>query len=230
MAGTVSFLTISQLGFSLYDRVNKAESDVAVEVFASPYVTPEGFVLAELAHLKPRADAPVADRDAERTVTRIVESQSMVTFVVKNEGMLPAERVALSLSGTDFSLASAEDESGQTKVWREPRVIDLSTIRAKQTTIVRAWSIAPWQELSPEFLSRRVSVTHDAGVGRVELTGGNWAKSIRQEDGARKRLPLLIALALLTGLGALVSSNLRKRQQQRLAQLMRSRHIDGGGA
>lgn len=221
LTGALTVFSIVQAGFGIYDRVTKPASKLVVRVYASPYVMPEGFELVDHSQ-----DPTAAESSVHETKTNghksIQDSLSIVTFLIENTGVLPAEHVNLSLSDV-FTFASTEDEAGRIKTWRNPRTLNLETVRAGQAMVVDAWSPMPWTDMSPAFLVKRVSVTHDAGVAQIEPTRGPWAESVRSELIKSQLLPMMLSTfgALCGGLFAMRAQ--KRRLRLKLTQLLASR-------
>lgn len=221
LTGALTVFSIVQAGFGIYDRVTRPTSKLVVRVFASPYMMPEGFELSDNSKEPATTESSAHETKANR-YGRVQDSLSVVTFLIENTGVLPAEHVNLSLSDV-FTFASAEDEVGSIKKWRNPRTLNLETVRAGQSMVVDAWSPMPWTDMSPAFLVKRVSVTHDAGVAQVEPTRGPWAENVRSELIKSQFIPMMISTfgALCGGLLAMLTH--RRRLRLKMTRLLVAR-------
>ncbi|WP_146092974.1 hypothetical protein [Xanthomonas arboricola] len=235
VAGAGGVLGIAIGLLQLYDRVTKPSSEIVGLVSANIAYLPPGVVLS--AKAAPISIPVAVDKQGgkgwnEASLERQANAQTMVFVLVRNTGTLPANGVTLTLDPI-FSASAFTDEDGRQYVLQEPRRVSLGKLRAGQAIGVSSWTDTRIVDIQPDQLLKRISLTHDDGVGSLKIDGGVWANFIEIESSRRQlwiAIPMLI-LSLLGGTFAIrVQANARARHLKRLLEEHRAHVIDGGGA
>ncbi|MET7142257.1 hypothetical protein M3S04_12515 [Xanthomonas sp. PPL139] len=237
VAGAGGVLGIAIALVQLYDRVTKPSSEIVGLVSANMANLPPDIVLSASAA---RTSIPVAvdalgnegEGWSQAALERQAKAQTMVFVLVMNRGTLPANGVTLTLDPV-FTASAFTDEDGRQHVLQEPRRVSLGTLRAGQAIGVSSWTTTRIVDIQPSQLLKRISLTHNDGIGSLKIDGGVWANFIEIESGRRQlwiSIPVII-LSLLGGLFAIrLRAKARDRHLKRLIELHRADVIDGGGA
>ncbi|WP_181103954.1 hypothetical protein [Xanthomonas arboricola] len=235
VAGAGGVLGIAVAMLQLYDRATKPSSEIVGLLSANIANLPPGVVLS--AKAVPNSFLVAADKQGSRgwnevALRRQANAQTMVFVLVRNTGTLPANGVTLTLDPI-FSASAFTDEDGRQHVLQEPRRVSIGKLRAGQAIGVSSWTDIRIVDIQPDQLLKRISLTHNEGMGSLKIDGGVWANFIEIESSRRQlwiAIPMLI-LSLLGGLFAIrVQARARRRHLKRLLEEHRAHVIDGGGA
>ncbi|AJQ86687.1 hypothetical protein BE73_05895 [Xanthomonas oryzae pv. oryzicola] len=228
-------LGIAVATLQLYDRATKPSSEIVGLLSANIANLPPGVVLS--ARAVPNSFLVAVDKQGSRgwneaALRRQANAQTMVFVLVRNTGTLPANGVTLTLDPI-FSASAFTDEDGQQHVLQEPRRVSLGKLRAGQAIGVSSWTDIRIVDIQPDQLLKRISLTHNDGMGSIKIDGGVWANFIEIESSRRQlwiAIPMLI-LSLIGGLFAIrVQAKARNHRLKRLLEEHRAHLIDGGDA
>ncbi|SOT98143.1 hypothetical protein [Xanthomonas arboricola] len=235
VAGAGGVLAIAISVLQLYDRATKPSSEIIGLVSANIATLPPDVVLSARAvpSSSPVAvDEQVGEGWSEAALERQANAQTMVFVLVRNTGTLPANGVTLTLDPI-FSASAFTDEDGRQHVLQEPRRVSLGKLRAGQVVGVSSWTVTKIVDIQPNQLVKRISLTHNDGMGSLKIDGGVWANFIELESNRRQlwiAIPMLL-MSLLGGLFAIrVQAKTRERLLKRLLEEHRAHVIDGGSA